>query len=348
MRIIIDIGHPGHVHFYKNFYWEMKKLGHEILVTACDKEVTIDLLKAYNIPFVYSCKKYKGLKMAYELLYRDNHLYQLTKKFKPDFLTGVGGTYAAHVSKLTGVKSIIFYDTEHAKFANQITYPFADLIVTPECYTNDLGPKQVRYNGYHEIAYLHPKYFSPDPSVLKELGLSENERLILLRFVSWGATHDVGQAGIKDKKSLVQELAKYGRVLITSEEKLDTDLEKYKIKISPEKLHHLLYYATLYIGEGATTASECAVLGTPAIYTNSLKLGYLDEEEKKYGLVYNFSNKATIKEDAYKRALELLQDDNLKASAKQKVEKMLKEKIDVTEFMIKLFMDQYRSKQKRN
>ncbi len=37
----------------------------------------------------------------------------------------------------------------------------------------------------------------------------------------------------------------------------------------------LLAYATLFIGEGATMASECAVLGTPAIYVNSLQLGYL-------------------------------------------------------------------------
>ena len=30
------------------------------------------------------------------------------------------------------------------------------------------------YPGYHELAYLHPKYFTPDNEVLKELGLNQN------------------------------------------------------------------------------------------------------------------------------------------------------------------------------
>ena len=41
---------------------------------------------------------------------------------------------------------------------------------------------------------------------------------------------------------------------------------------------------TLYVGEGATTASECAVLGTHAIYVNTLNWGDTDEEEEKYQL----------------------------------------------------------------
>ena len=46
----------------------------------------------------------------------------------------------------------------------------------------------------------------------------------------------------------------------------------------------------LYIGEGGTMASEAAVLGIPSIFVNSLELGYLNELEKKYGLVFNFSD----------------------------------------------------------
>ncbi len=39
MRILVDIGHPAHVHFFKNFIWEMEKRGHEFIVTARDKDV---------------------------------------------------------------------------------------------------------------------------------------------------------------------------------------------------------------------------------------------------------------------------------------------------------------------
>jgi predicted glycosyltransferase len=44
MRILIDIGHPAHVHFFKNFYWEMKKRGHDTIVFATQKDITIDLV----------------------------------------------------------------------------------------------------------------------------------------------------------------------------------------------------------------------------------------------------------------------------------------------------------------
>ena len=49
MRILIDIGHPAHVHYFKNFNVQMKSKGHTILFVARDKEVTIELLKINKI-----------------------------------------------------------------------------------------------------------------------------------------------------------------------------------------------------------------------------------------------------------------------------------------------------------
>jgi hypothetical protein len=334
MRIIIDIGHPGHVHFFKNFIWEMKKKGHELLIIASKKDVTLELLDAYKIQYIISCKRYSGIYQAYELLLRDIQLLKLGRKFKPDILMGINNTIAAHVSRVTNAKSIIFTDTEHAKLANAITFPFCDVICTPSCYNERLGNKQIRYNGYHELAYLHPNRFTPNPVVLDEIGLTTNDPYIILRFVSWQASHDIGHQGIRDKIDLVRALEPYGRVLITSEGSLPQELENLRIRVSPEKLHDLLYYATMYIGEGATTASECAVLGTHAIYVNTLRLGYTDEEEEKYELLYNFSDSSELETRVLDKAFQLLKDPNLRANGKHKREKLLKDKIDVTAFMI--------------
>jgi predicted glycosyltransferase len=176
--------------------------------------------------------------------------------------------------------------------------------------------------------------------VRDEIGQSKDDTFIILRFVSWSASHDIGQHGIKNKIELVRELEKYGRVFITSEGELEKGLEKYKIKVSPEKLHDLLFYASLYVGEGATTASECAILGTHAIYVNTLRLGYTDEEEEKYNLVYNFSDEKTMEKQAFDKALELLENNNLRKEGKGKREKLLKDKIDVTAFMV-WFIENY-------
>jgi len=198
--------------------------------------------------------------------------------------------------------------------------------------------KQIRYDGYHELAYLHPNHFTPNPAVLDEIGLGEDDTFIILRFVSWTASHDIGQHSIQDRTALVQELERYGQVFITSEGRLDGGLAKYQIKVAPEKMHDLLYYASLYVGEGATMASEAAVLGTPSIYVSSLvgTMGNFIELEQKYGLVFNYSDS----DKTMNKAAELIQEPDLKKEWKKKREKLLEDKIDVTAFMV-WFIEKY-------
>ncbi len=347
MKILVDIGHPAHVHFFKNTIWALESKGHDVMVTARDKEVCVELLNLCNIPHTVLTKMGSGkLSLMKEWLIRDYKLLMLARKFKPDVLTGILNPSVAHVSKLLGKKAIIFNDTEHATFAQNITYPFADVICTPSCFNKDIGKKQIRYNGYHELAYLHPNYFIPNPTVLNELGLSEEDIFIILRFVSWNASHDGGHSGIQNKVELVQKLEKYGRVLITSEGNLDKNLEKYKIKVSPEKMHDLLYYAALYLGEGATMATESAILGTPSIYVSSLvgTIGNFIELEEKYGLMYNYNDS----DKAMKKAVELIQKPQIKKEWNEKRETLLKDKINVTEFMVWFIEDFPKSLEKIN
>jgi len=122
------------------------------------------------------------------------------------------------------------------------------------------------------MAYLHPKYFKPCAEIYKFLNIYPGEKYVVIRFVSWDATHDVGEIGLtnKNKKKLINELIKHAKVIISSESSLPSDLKKYQIQIPAEKMHDVLNYADLYIGEGGTTASECACLGTPNILINSL------------------------------------------------------------------------------
>ena len=342
MKILIDMSHPADVHQFKNAIRILKANGHEIMVTARNKDGTLDLLDKFGMNYV-EVGRYKknNISKAVEMFRIDYKLYKLAMRLNPDVLIGsVSNVYVAHVSALINKPSILFSDTEHGTLQNLLSYPFVSAICTPSCFKRDLSKKQIRYNGYHELAYLHPNYFTPDSAVLDEIGLSKDDTFIILRFVSWTAAHDVGQHGIKNKIELVRELKKYGRVFITSEGRLESDLEKYKIKVSPEKLHDLLYYASLYVGEGATTASECAILGTHAIYVNTLRLGYTDEEEEKYNLVYNFSDEKTMEKQAFNKALELLGNINLRKEGKRKRERLLKDKIDVTAFMV-WFIENY-------
>ena len=339
MKILIDIGHPAHVHFLKNFIWKMQMRGHKIYINTVDKDVTIDLLNKYNFRYeVYGKSANNLFGYANLLIKGDLKTYKTQRKYDIDLIVGIGNIFGAHVSKITKAKSITFTDTEHAKLNNMITTPFANVVLTPSCFKKDLGKKQIRYNGYHELAYLHPNYFTPNPEVLNELGLRENDTFIILRFVSWSATHDIGHHGIQNKIEYVKELEKYGRVLITSESKLDDALDQYRIKTSPDKLHDLLYYANLYVGDGGTTAVEGAILGTPSIYVSSLigTMGNFIELEEKYGLVLNYNDS----DEALKKAIELVKNPNSKSDWGKKRKCLLRDKIDVTSFMVE-FVENY-------
>ena len=343
MRILIDMGHPGHVHFFKNFIWEMEKKGHTVLITARNKEITLDLLSKYHFDFIPVGRQKSGkFNLIKEWVLRDLQILKIAREFHPDFLMGIGNPSVAHVAKLLSKKSLVFTDTEHAKFANGVTFPFADVICTPSCFNYDAGPKQVRYNGYHELAYLHPNRFTPNPDVLTELDLAEGDPFIIVRFVSWQASHDVGYNGLTldTKRKAVHEFEKYGRVFITSEKPLPEEFEKYRISVSPEKMHDLLYYATLLYGESATMASECAVLGTHAIFCDFAGRGYTDEEERDYNLVYNFKLDESSQENSIEKAVELLQDPALKTKGREKQKRLLNDKIDVTAFMV-WFIENY-------
>ncbi len=339
MRILIDIGHPAHVHFFKNSIWNLERKGHDIMVTAREKDVTIDLLRAYNIPYKVLTKMRTGkIGLMKEWLTRDYKLFNVAREFKPDILTGILNPCVAHVSRLLRKKAVIFNDTEHATFAETITYPFADTVCTPSCFKKDIGKIQIRYNGYHELAYLHPNYFVPNPDVLDDIGLKRYDKFTILRFVSWGASHDVGQYGMQNKIDFVNKLERYGHVFISSEGRLDNELEKYKINVSPEKIHDLLHYANLYVGEGATMATESAILGTPSIYVSSLTgtMGNFDELEQRYGLLFNYM----YSHDALEKAVELIQKPDIKKEWQNRRDMLLKDKIDVSSF-ITWFIDRY-------
>jgi len=344
MNILFNASHPANFHLFKNAMDILQQKGHKVLLTVIDKDVLGHLISSDPLALKFDCRivgrntgniinKFSGL------IQSEVNLLKISKEFKPDILVGAcGNLYVAHVGKVLGKPSIIFDTNENAFVQHCLTDPFASVICTPSCYTKNLGAKQVKYAGYHELAYLHPNYFQPNPEVIDEVGLSKNDKFTVIRLVSWNAIHDIGEHGIKNTWELVQEIEKKSEVLISSEIPLSNKLENYRIKISPNKFHDLLYYASLYIGEGSTTASECSILGTHAIYINTIQLGYTIEQEKKYDLLYHFAPKAQDMFVAY--AIKLLDNSRLREEGKLKRKRLLLDKIDVTRYMV-WFIEEY-------
>ena len=335
MRVVVDINHPAHVHFFKHCIWKLRDAGHEVRITASPKDLASQLLDIYGLEHI-NLKSY-GRSLPAKLMklpVMDYRMCRAVKDFSPDLLLGVASVRAAHAAFLLGKKCINFDDSEHARWEVGLYLPFVSAVCTPSCYKRDLGTKHTRYNGYHELAYLHPDYFQPDESVLDEVGVSRDDSVVVVRFVSWGAVHDVGQRGFRpsEKSVLIRELERYARVFVVSEEPLHGQFEKNRLNLSPEKIHHLLYFARLYVGEGATMATEAGILGTPSVYASSLvgTMGNFEELMGKYDLVHAYRSSR----DAASDALSLLREPDSKKKWRRKCKAMIDEKVDVTEWVM--------------
>ena len=334
MRIVATIQHPGHVHFFRHAISELEARGHEVFVFARENEVAVDLLEAYDIDHeVLAGESGSLLSLAAVQATYETRLLRRARRIQPDVITAIGGVAASHVATALRAKSVVFYDTEHATLITRLAYPFADVVCTPTCYRDDIGPKQVTYPGFHELAYLHPARFEPDPAALEAAGLDESDSYAVVRISDWGASHDVGQGGFDDVRDVVSRLEGAGvAVLLTSEGDLPSDLESVRHVPAPERMHDLLAFADVVISEGATTATEAAVLGTPAVYVNSLSLGYTTELETEYGLLFNF-NGPDRHVDALERAISIV-DDSEESTWERRRERLLEERIDVTDVVV--------------
>ncbi len=344
MRVMFIMGHPAHVHLFKYVIYNLKEKGHEIKIIARNKDCTLELLDVYGLEYELVDVFYESIFMKlYGLLRTDLEVYKIARRFKPDVMCGVLDPYIAQVGRLIRTPSIIFTDTEDAMLANLLTIPFADVVCTPSCFRKQFR-RHVRYNGYHELAYLHPNYFKPDLDVLENLGLSRSDRFIVVRFISWGASHDISLRGIEKKLEFIRSLEKHGKVFISSERKLNGTLEKYRLNIPAKDMHTLLHYASLYVGEGGTMAAEAAILGTPAIHIESTKngtptgelSGNFRELRYKYDLLYFYSDQ----NEALSMALKILEDDGSKKKWLKKRRRLIKDKIDVTKW-ITYFIESY-------
>lgn len=341
MNILTSVSHPAHVHLFKYFIWKMTENGHHFLIVAREKDKTIDLLNKYGFQYI-STGTAETTPIGYirEMIKRTIKFYSIIGDYKPDIIFTQMDPSIAIASKLRRVPYLCMADSEPAKLILHSTMPFTQAVLTPSCFRTSLGKKQIYYNGYKELAYLHPNMFQCDVSVLKELGLEMDEPYIILRFVSWEAHHDIGEQGIQNKKAIVKQLEQHGRVFISSESKLGDDLEDYELNVSPEKMHSVLYYARLLFCDSQTMATEAGVLGTPAIRCNSFvgadDMGNFIELENKYRLIYNFSDE----NKALDFAVSLLNKPHIKEEWSKRQKNLLNDKIDVTKFMI-WFIENY-------
>lgn len=345
MRVLFDIGHPGHVHLFKNAAADLQRRGDQVVFAIRDRPLVGELLQHYGFDYHIASNVKTGLLgQMYELVEHDWHVLRLAQKHHCDLLVGTS-VAVAHASRLCKAKSIVFNedDFDYTKLFARITYPFSDVIAIPEILRDRKTSKHRCHNSYHELAYLHEDNFTPDKEVLNYLDVGDEEDFFLLRLVSFKAYHDVGHEGInKDMQlKLIELLSTRGKVFITMEGDLPAHLQPYKLPIPPHLIHHALSFASMLICDSQTMTLEAAVLGTPAIRYNTFVglCSVIEEIEQQYELAFGF--RPGQENEFFAKIEELISDPQTASHWSSKRERLLRDKVDLNKWMLDLFDQVY-------
>ena len=307
MRYIFELNHPKHYYQFKCIMSMLQGRGHTIKVLARDKDVLLNVLKEENVPFeVFGAHKDSIFGKLFSSFSIYHNYKRIAKAFKPDFIVSKASLYGVLVAKAIKCRSFIFPDSEVVALTNKVVAPLASRIITPEPFALDYGLKHQKIKGLFEDCYLSPDVLSIDRQFPEYNGLKRP--YAILRFVGWAANHDISNNGfsLEEKITLAESIGKYMTVYISSEKKLPEALAKYKLTTPAAQIHNVLANADLYVGDSQTMAAEAALLGTPAIRSNSFvgdgDMSNFKMLENKYSLLLNIRDFKTVLDTAVKFA----------------------------------------------
>jgi uncharacterized protein len=333
MRLLLEAHHPAHIHFFKHAIKDWRDRGYDVLMLGRDRDVMRQLLEAYDwIPskLVSEIGGDNSFPLR-EMLQRQAAVLRQLVAFRPNLVLSLMGSYTQS-SKLLGVRNVVFTDSEFQHFNHRIAHPFADRIYTPNCFWKDLGPKQRRYPGYHELAFLHPTRFTPRREVLQRMGGVEAGDYLIVRVSAWDTLHDVGESGFGNAfDEFMEEATRRYRVFVVPERGMLAERwQQYRLRIPPDYFHDALAFARFTVTEGASTAAESACLGVPSLYLNTTSRGYLDDISARYGLVSSHANARSALREVRKW---LTTPPDLER-AKEAQTRLIADHVDVTAYVV--------------
>lgn len=340
MKVLFMISHPAHFHMFRYTIENLQNDGHSVVSVIRPKDVLEQLCTNAGLPF-YKVKdrpkKWGMFGLGLFLVEKVFEVWRIARKEKPDMLVGSDGVLAI-VGKLIRKPSFECYedDAEAIALYAKMFFPFYTGLVCPECCSaGKWADKKTGYQSYHELGYLHPHQFTPDPAKVSQYGIDPTQPYTLIRFAQLTAHHDVGIKGINTAvaERVLEMVRPYGPVYITSERPLEPQFEPFRIHIDPLDMHHVMAFATLFVGDSQTMAAEAGVLGTPFVRLNDFagRLSYLNELEQQYHL--GFGHKTDDVEGFYASIRHWLAMPDRKAVCAERRDRMLSEKIDYARFL---------------
>lgn len=338
MKIFFYLGHPAQFHFYKNIIRKFKETGDDVSIFIKTKDILESLLKQTGWTYKNIVPNRRGVSKAaifFSLMKRDYIIAKEILKDRPDLLIS-SDTSFSHNGFIFRIPCLCFMDDDFdaVGYYSRITYPFTTTVIAPDVVKmGKWDRKRVSFKGYLKLGYLHPNWFKSDQSKIGELA---GQNYCLIRLSELRAHHDSDKKGVNKKllSDIIEKVSPKAKIVISVEGKLDQEFERYRLTIPVHDIHHFLSFATILISDSQSMSGEAAMLGVPSIRISSFagKLSVLEELEQIYELTFGFN--PDNEEKIINKIDDLMAMPDLINVFKQRRQKMLDDKIDVTAFSI--------------
>ncbi len=343
--VLFYMGHPAHYHLFSQLADLLNQRGYKVVFAVREKDIILDLVKdsTYTIRLTSRRRRNNKLSILWELICRALTFVRLNSQFRPELLVG-SDVVLVQVGRLLR-KPVIFLNEDDAHIVPLVAklgFRYASVVLSPiSCDLGNYGDHKVGYAGYQKMSYLHPRCFRPDAGRLT-FRQHKSEGYFLIRLVELSAHHDSAANGITDDvlRSIIKSLTTHGRVFLSCERKIPLDLQKFALRLDPRDIHHAISFAEIFISDSQSMTVEAAILGTPSIRFSDFagRIGVLEELEHRYGLTYGI--KTSDPERLMQKIDHLLQMESPKLEWRKRRDRMLSEKIDVTQFLV-WFVENY-------
>jgi predicted glycosyltransferase len=174
--IWIDLENTPHIPFFRPIIRELEARGFRVVLTAREAFQTVEMANRYGLKFTKVGRHYgqnSFMKVA-GLATRAMQLMPFIMREKPVIGLSHGSRGQILACNLTGIPTVLIMDYEHSQNP-PMTRPRWEIV--PDVITDDMlhttnKTRARRYAGIKEDVYVPD--FTPDPSIVKQLGLSDH------------------------------------------------------------------------------------------------------------------------------------------------------------------------------
>ncbi len=295
-RIWIDLDNSPHVPFFIPIVEELRKYGHEVILTARDAYQVRELLDLYGLPCKIVGRHYGRNRVAKILgtCIRSAQLIPRMFHEKIDLAVSHGSRAQMMCAFALGIPTLLILDYEYIAMMGFIR---PDWIFVPEMIpdSKELKPKRqvLRYPGLKEDVYV-PR-LQLNPTVGKQLGFNEADIVVPVRPPATEAHYHNPDAEVLLDAALnfLTQAPDVRVILLPRNENqaktLRGDWEKWisgrKIVIPEHAVDgiNLIWFSDLVVSGGGTMNREAAALGVPVYSIFRGKIGAVDRHLQQEG-----------------------------------------------------------------